>query len=526
MKIIPSSHGITIAPLRSFFPQARYLLLLAVLVLALAPMIRFPLGIAGDYPNHLARVYIEHNLGSSATLQEHFTVEWGIYPDLAMDMFMRPLMAIMDPYTAGAVFNVIAAALLPIGVALLSWVATGRVGLPVVASVLLIYSKPLAWGFINFVFAMGLALCLLALWIKMRPGWPRTALFAALMPILFFSHILGFLLFGYLMLAYEVGRFFAGERGLARGFFGGLFLRDGLIAVIPLALFAASFRERFASLDTDNGTFGGFASRLDALLASLNFDNYLLSTILLTGMCLLLYLAFSRGWLTMSHALRPVLGASIVLVLAVPAVFSGIAYLHIRYGVIPIAILLAGSSLTDAGRARLVPLTAAFISLFALQQSHIYDRMGLLDRAQNDVRAAVASLPQGARLLIGAQTVTPLVNRLNHAPALVIIEADGYVANLFSNTSPVGVSALAMPLHLPQAWPLSSDRLSASANLNPPTKAAESGFTLDYYHGWPQTFEALFWFAESDSPKPEGLHLTPIVENENFILYTVSPNIE
>lgn len=506
---------------------ARPLFLFAVLLVALAPMLFYPLGIAGDYPNHLARVYIEHRLAESAALQKHFTVEWGIYPDLAMDLFMRPLMTVVGPYAAGATFNLVAVTLLPVGVALLSWATTGRVGLPVAASVLLIYGMPLAWGFINFVFATGLALCLFALWVRLRPGWRRTALFAALMPVLFFSHVLGFLLFGFLLLAYETGEFAAGARGRPSRFAAGLILRDGLIAVVPLALFAASLQDRLSGLNTQIAGFGGIGSRLEAFAAAFDFDSAQLSVtgqFLLVGTYLVLLVAFNRGWMTLAPALRPVFLASIVLVLAVPVAFLGISFLHIRFGAIPAAILLAGASLTPSGRARAVPLLAAFLSLFALQQTFVHDRMAFLDQAQREIRTAVSKLPEGARLLIGSDALTPFVYRLQHAPALVVIERDGYVANLFTNTSPVGVNAHTMPPHRPQAWPLSRDLLLVGARHDPPTTATANGIQDDYHHGWPQTFDALLWFKAPGGLGPGGAHLNPVAGNEMFGLYTISPS--
>ncbi|MGK7754170.1 MULTISPECIES: hypothetical protein [unclassified Roseovarius] len=502
----------------------RPIFLLAVLGAALSPMLLYPLGISGDYPNHLARVYIEHRLAGSAALQEHFTVEWGIYPDLAMDLFMRPLMAVMDPYSAGALFNVLSVAMLPLGVALLSLVTTGRVGLPVAAAVLLIYGKPLAWGFINFVFSSGLALCLLALWIWLRPGWRRTALFVLLMPVLFFSHILGFLLFGFLMLAYEIGQFAASARGRLPQFATRLILRDGLIAVVPLVLFAASFPDRLTGLDTEIAGFGGLQSRLEAFVAPFDYDSSHVSVegkSLFVCVGLLLVIAFRRGWMTLAPSLRPVFLASVLLVLAVPAAFLGISFLHIRFGAIPVAILLAGASLTPAGRSRAVPLCAAFLGLFALQQVFVHDRMADLDRTQGEIRAAVAELPEGARVLIGRDSLTRDVYRLQHAPALVVIETDGYVANLFTNTSPVGVNARTMPPHRPQAWPLDRNQLVHGARHDPPTTATSDGIQDDFYHGWPQKFDALLWFTEPGGPGPGFPQLNLVASNKMFRLFEI-----
>jgi hypothetical protein len=243
---------------------------------------------------------------------------------------------------------------------------------------------------------------------------------------------------------------------------------------------------------------------------------------LLVGVFLVLLIAFRRGWMTLAPALRPVFVASVVLVLVVPAAFSGIAFLHIRFGAIPVAILLAGASLTPAGRARAAPILAAFLGLFALQQIHVHERMAFLDRAQGEIRAALSVLPEGARVLIGRDTLTPVVYRLLHAPAFVVIETDGYVANLFTNTSPVGVNARTMPPHRPQAWPLSRERLLDGARQDPPTTATANGIQDDFHHGWPMTFDAVFWFVAPGGSGPGGARLDPVVENEMFRVYAIS----
>lgn len=500
-------------------PSALFFIILFV---ALLPLMLYPLGISGDYPNHLARVYITAELSGSTALQEHFTFAFGIYPDLAMDIFVPPMMSFMDPYTAGAVFNLIAAAMLPIGVALLSWALGGRVGLPVIASVLLIYSKPLAWGFINFVFAAGLALCLLALWVFMRPGWLRTGVFALLMPVIFFSHVLGFLLFGYLMLAYEIGRYFAQERGSILAFLRGLVLRDGLIALVPLVLFAASLPQRLAGLEVQISGFGGFASRGEALTAPFDFDNSLLALFVLTGLYAALYFAYRRKWLVLAREMVPVFIASVILVLATPAAFSGIALLHIRFGMIPAAILLAGSFISEDHKARVIAVFAILAGVFAFQQVIVHQRVAFLHQNQSEIRRAVAELPTGARVLIGADAINAFVFRLNHAPSFAVIEVDGYVPNLFTNTSPVAVSASALPLHRPQAWPLSRNLLERGAQLDPPTVRSADGIQRDYYHGWPTTFDALLWFTTSEGTPLESDNLTLISASEGFRLYAIT----
>ncbi|SHJ29307.1 hypothetical protein [Wenxinia saemankumensis] len=115
------------------------------------------------------------------------------------------------------------------------------------------------------------------------------------------------------------------------------------------------------------------------------------------------------------------------------------------------------------------------------------------------------------------------VYRLQHAPALVVIESDGYVANLFTNTSPVGVNAQTMPPHRPQSWPLGRDQLVEGARRDPPTTATSEGIQDDFYYGWPQTFDALFWSTAPDGSGPGIAQLKPVASGQTFRLYGISP---
>lgn len=488
---------------------------------AFLPLIVFPLGIAGDYPNHLARVYIEASLADSPLLQEYFAVSWGIYPDLAMDMFMRPLMQFMDPYSAGAIFNVVAVAMLPLGVALLSRAVHGRVTLPALAAVLLIYSHPLAWGFINFLFSAGFALCLLALWISLVAGWGRTLLFALLTPVLFFSHVLGFLLFGYLLLSYELGRFAAGARGRLGHFMARLLLRDGLIAVLPLFLFLTSLEDRLSQLQTQIHGFGGLSERMDAIVMPFNFDNDILAAICCVVLSYALFTAIRKGWIVVAPRMWPVVVSTALLVLMTPTSFSGISFLNIRFGAIPFAVLFAASSLTPEGQKQIKGLVVVFLGLFAAQMVNASQRIALNHQVQSEVRDALSVLPPGARVLVGRHALNDFVVRFVHLPALSVIEADGYVVNLFTNTSPVAVTEKIAPFHRPQAWPLTREKLLIGADLAVPLGSARNGIQEDYFHGWPSTFDALFWFSPPAVPSLENPHLRLVVQGSNFQLYTI-----
>ena len=69
------------------------------------------------------------------------------------------------------------------------------------------------WGLINYAASSGFALFAFVLWIRMQPGWVRTAVFLPLGLILTVNHAIAFLMFGFLAAAWEVVSYANGERG-------------------------------------------------------------------------------------------------------------------------------------------------------------------------------------------------------------------------------------------------------------------------------------------------------------------------
>jgi hypothetical protein len=91
---------------RLVFGAALFLSALVVILVA-----AFPLGIAFDYPNHLAQYHIEANF-RDPDIEKSYTLQLGLVPNLAADMLVVPLSSIADVYTAGA-FAIALAILVP-----------------------------------------------------------------------------------------------------------------------------------------------------------------------------------------------------------------------------------------------------------------------------------------------------------------------------------------------------------------------------------------------------------------------------
>src|SRR5579862_3381875 len=143
-------------------------LFLALLALVCVPLTLTALPPLVDYPNHLARMYVLANLDHAPALQRFYQIAWRPVPDLAMDALVPPLLRIMPLEWAGKLFLVAIYVLLTSGVAFLHRVLFGRWSAWPCLAFLLIYNRLLLWGFLNFLFGLGLALWAFAAWVAWR----------------------------------------------------------------------------------------------------------------------------------------------------------------------------------------------------------------------------------------------------------------------------------------------------------------------------------------------------------------------
>ena len=227
--------------LATLSPPARLLLILAVLGVVLLPVAFYPLGIVNDYLNQLARVYIHAAFDGEPLLQENYRLVSILLPHVGMDVAVGWLVPLIGVYAAGQVFIGLTLMLLASSAFAVNWALYRKVSLWPLFAVLTLYSLPLEWGFLDFLFAAALAVHFFALWIlseDWQPRW-RIPLFVFLNLALFFAHILGFLFFGLLIGAYELGLFiFAKPRRVAFTLLG--WAAKFTQFLFPLALVAIS----------------------------------------------------------------------------------------------------------------------------------------------------------------------------------------------------------------------------------------------------------------------------------------------
>jgi hypothetical protein len=144
-----------------------------------------------DYPNHLARMHLLTEGGNA-----FYAVHWAPLPNLAQDLIVPPLAQLMPLELASKLFLVMIFGVITAGAIWLSRVASNDWHMWPLLTFLLLYNRSFLWGFVNYLFGIGAALCGIALWLAVeKKGW-RIRVFASSLLALacYFSHIaaLGF----------------------------------------------------------------------------------------------------------------------------------------------------------------------------------------------------------------------------------------------------------------------------------------------------------------------------------------------
>lgn len=143
-------------------------MLLAVLIILLFPIwiVNYP-GMV-DYPNHLARCYVLAHYHDNPIWQQRYILDHSPLPNLAIDLIVTPLLRILPLIVAGKVFLSLAAMLYVIGCSEVGRSVTGKPNWLALVCAFTFYNSDLLYGFVNYVFGVGVFLCAFAYWMRIR----------------------------------------------------------------------------------------------------------------------------------------------------------------------------------------------------------------------------------------------------------------------------------------------------------------------------------------------------------------------
>ncbi|WP_421839031.1 GtrA family protein [Novosphingobium sp.] len=177
-------------------PLGELALILLLSALAALPAIAAPVLPLIDLGGHIARYAVQLDAGRSEVLRNWYSFEWGLLPNLGVDLLVQLLAPVMGLEPA---VHLIVGSIPPLtvsGMLLLSRAAHGRIGVTALYALPLAISLPYLYGFANFALSIALAFHAMALWIALeRRPVLRTALFVPIGSLLWLCHLVGWAVF-------------------------------------------------------------------------------------------------------------------------------------------------------------------------------------------------------------------------------------------------------------------------------------------------------------------------------------------
>jgi hypothetical protein len=403
---------------------AVFVVLLAIASIPLFSTVLPPLV---DYPNHLARLHLIAEGGN-----QFYAVRWAPLPDLAADLIVPSLVRIMPLDLAGKLFLVLTFALIAGGTVWLNRAATGCWRLWSLLAFLLLYDRILLWGFINYLFGLGLALCGLALWLSLddRPGW-RAAGASLIALACFLSHIAAFGVFALAIAGVELPPLLRLWRGGGHRVFAGRIAVAAVPFVLPAILFL------FGQPPSESGpvNYGHLARKADLLFSV--FDNYNRPFDIA---CLALFVALFgvlawRRRLWMAPRLGVALAILFVAYLALPSQMMTGSGVDRRLPITLFLLLIAGTApVPPLPRRVAIVLRLAVATVFIARMAVIETVWLQADRLYASDLAVIDALPRGVTLAVAypPRDVNAGAIPQIHVATLAAARREGFVPTIFA----------------------------------------------------------------------------------------------
>ena len=145
-------------------------LLLIVSVVVVVPLLVAPIPPLHDYPFHLARMDAIAALTGEVNHPTHYRLGSFLLPNVAMDVAAFGLTAVLPPPLAGRVFLGFVLLLLLTGNVALHRVIHGRLSPWPLLAAFFLYNWIFLFGFINYLFGVGVMLWGIAVWLALAAG--------------------------------------------------------------------------------------------------------------------------------------------------------------------------------------------------------------------------------------------------------------------------------------------------------------------------------------------------------------------
>lgn len=398
-----------------------------LMILVAAPLSSTVLPPLFDYPNHLARMHLLEEGGNV-----FYAVHWAPLPNLAQDLIVPALGRLVPLEVASKLFVVMIFGLIAGGSIWLNRIATGAWRLWPLLAFALLYNRSFLWGFLNYLFGVGIGLVGAALWLALerQSAWLRILVSSLVALACYFSHIAAFGFYVLVILGIEVSPAWADLRGACWPSLQGRIIVAGAQFIAPATLFLC-YWQRSGSGEVN---YAAVWRKADLLFSV--FDNY---SRIFDIACFALFLAL-LGWLGGTRRLRvvPRLSRAVYVVgsayFFLPSQVLGGSGLDHRLPVALFLLLIAAAAPRFPSRraAIAIGITAATVLIVRLAViEHVWrDADGIysadligLDRLPRGAKVALAIPPDAIHLV-----PVPEV----HLATLAVARREAFVPTIFA----------------------------------------------------------------------------------------------
>jgi hypothetical protein len=168
-----------------------YALLVIEFFVILVPiwMVNYP-GMV-DYPNHLTRCYILAHYHDNPIWQQRYLLVHDPIPNLAIDLIIPLLLRFFPLLVCGKLFLSLEAALYVVGCSEVGRAVSGKPNWLALICAFTFYNSDLLYGFVNYIFGVGVFLCVFAYWLRIRNAMtpPRFLLCCLLSISAYLAHL-------------------------------------------------------------------------------------------------------------------------------------------------------------------------------------------------------------------------------------------------------------------------------------------------------------------------------------------------
>ena len=499
------------------FDQSRALALAAVglAVLLAVPFFLIDVPPVLDYPNHLARLLILAHPDTPG-LSSMYAPHWAILPNLGADVIGMLLLKLAPVHVAGRLILALALFAPVLGVNLYSRVAFGRWSWWALASGLAAYNGVFLMGFMSFLISVGLAFAGAAIWLVLsrRGGfWLSGVVGGAMMALVFFCHLFGAALMGLLIGAQELEGLLSLWRSNGRPPYAEAARRVALLGLVLAPTLILFLSCGVAGSAAAPHGWDGRHKVWDLFTPFMSYDKSL--TLVIGAIVFAVIILGWRGARFAPGARLALALCAVVYILEPDALKTG-SFVDLRVGLILGLMLFAGVQPRIEPRYALA-CGLLITVLIGAQAGVVAYRWADHRTDLADVRAAIATVPQGARVLVArghpspgsgpapAERLLPGVYQTdNHIAALVAIERRAFWPLIFADPrqQPLVIRPPYAAIADPQADPVNW------AVLGTPGDHAFELANANYLKGWRAAFDyVLLIDAEGAGPPPPGLQL-------------------